>query len=244
VPAEPLTALLLGATGLVGRSLLREVLALPEYASVRVLARRALQPRPRLEVRVVDFDRPESWDDALAAQHVFCTLGTTMKKAGSEAAFRKIDLELPLEVARRARKHGATALFVVTALGADPASKLFYYRTKGELERALKELGYPTLCLFRPSFLTGEREESRPGERLGIAAAKTVAPFLRGGLRRFRPIPAEDVAKAMASVAHTVIASRDPLGFAIYESDALSELSAAIATSAPRADFHTTRPAD
>jgi len=231
VPAEPVTAVMVGATGLVGKALLHELLASTDYAKIRALVRRPIEPHPKLEARVVDFENPGSWEDALDVHHVFCTLGTTLKKAGSNAAFRKVDLELPLELARRARQRGATALFVVSALGADPASKVFYYRIKGELERELKELGYPTLAIFRPSILTGQRSEARPGERFGIAAAKTVAPLLVGSLRKLRPIPAQNVARAMATVARTAIASRDPLGFAIYESDAVAELSAP----APRA---------
>jgi uncharacterized protein YbjT (DUF2867 family) len=232
VPAEPLTALVLGATGLVGRALVEELLTVPEYATIRALVRRPLEPRPKLDARVVDFEEPSSFHEALDVKHAFCALGTTLKKAGSEPAFRKIDLELPLEVARRARQRGATALFVVSTLGADPESKLFYYRVKGELERELKALGYPTLAIFRPSFLTGEREEARAGERFGIAAVKAVAPLLRGGLQKYRPIAAADVARAMVSIARTAIASRDPLGFAIYESDAVAELSASVSSAA------------
>jgi uncharacterized protein YbjT (DUF2867 family) len=231
-PAEPLTALLVGATGLVGRALLHELLVASEYAKVRALVRRPLEPHPKLEAHVVDFEKPSSWADVLEARHVFCALGTTLKKAGSEAAFRKIDLDLPLELLRRARERGATAAFVVSALGAEAASKVLYYRTKGELERGLKELGYPTLGVFRPSLLTGQRSESRTAERIGIAAAKAVSPLLVGGLRKLRPIAAKDVARAMVRVARTAIGSRDPLGFAIYESDALVELSAPT----PRAD--------
>lgn len=219
-----MTAVLVGATGLVGSALLRELLSGGHYAAVRALVRRALEPAPKLEARVVDFDAPASFSDALDVQHVFCALGTTIKKAGSEAAFRHVDFELPLAIARTARQRGATALFVVTAIGADPHSKIFYNRVKGELEQALKELGYPTAAIFRPSLLTGERQESRPGERLGIAAASALAPLLHGGLRRYRPIAAEQVARAMASVATTALESRDPLGFAIYESDAIAEL--------------------
>ncbi len=230
-PTEPLTALVLGATGLVGRALLHELLAASEYGKVRALVRRPLEPHPKLEAHVVDFEKPGSWDDALEAQHVFCALGTTLKRAGSEAAFRKVDLDLPLELLRRARERGATAAFVVSALGAETASKVLYYRTKGELEQRLKELGYPTMGVFRPSLLTGQRSDSRPAERIGIAAARAVSPLLVGGLRKLRPIAAKDVARAMVSVARTAFGSRDPLGFAIYESDALVELSA----SAPRA---------
>jgi uncharacterized protein YbjT (DUF2867 family) len=229
-PAEPLTALLVGGTGLVGRALLNELLASKDYGTVRVLARKRVEPASsvkdpsKLDARVVDFDEPKSWADAAEAHHVFCTLGTTIKKAGSEKAFRHVDLELPLSIARRAREAGARALFVVTALGADPDSRVFYYRVKGELERELRELGYPTLGVFRPSLLTGHRPEARSAERLGIAAASAVAPLMRGSLRRYRPIAARDVARAMVTVAVACAESRDPMGISVYESDAIAEL--------------------
>jgi hypothetical protein len=172
---EPITALVLGGSGLVGRALLHELLAAAEYAGVRALVRRPLEPHPKLETQVIDFDEPSSWGDLLQAQHVFCALGTTLKKAGSEAAFRKIDLDLPLELLRRARERGATALFVVSALGAEPASKVFYYRVKGELERGLKELPdarhLPAVAPHRPAQRIAARRAARRRRCQGRGAA-------------------------------------------------------------------------
>jgi uncharacterized protein YbjT (DUF2867 family) len=222
--ASPLEALVVGATGLVGSALVEQLLEAPEYVRVRALTRRPLAAPDRLGVELVDFERPEAWHGAVAGQHVFCCLGTTRKKAGSQAAFRKVDLELPLELARVARARGALGFFVVTALGADPSSSIFYNRVKGELEARLKELDYPTLAIFRPSLLVGEREESRFGERLAEWASRPLRPLLGGSLRKYRPIAARDVARAMLSVARTAATLHAPLGLAIYESDAIAEL--------------------
>jgi uncharacterized protein YbjT (DUF2867 family) len=220
----PLQALIAGATGLVGRALLEQLLEAPEYARVTALSRREIAAPEKLTVELVDFDRPERWRKAVSGQHVFCCLGTTIKKAGSQAAFRKVDYELPLELARAARANGAFGFFVVTALGADEGSSIFYNRVKGELEARLKELDYPTLAIFRPSLLLGEREEARFGERVAAWASRPLSPLLGGSLRKYRPIAGRDVAAAMLSVARTAATLHAPLGFAIYESDAIAEL--------------------
>jgi uncharacterized protein YbjT (DUF2867 family) len=222
--ATPLQALIAGATGLVGSALVEQLLEAPEYEQVTALTRRPLAAPEKLKVELVDFDRPESWQKVVSAQHVFCCLGTTIKKAGSQAAFRKVDYELPLELARVARARGAYGFFVVTALGADEGSSIFYNRVKGELEARLKELDYPTLAIFRPSLLLGERQEARFGERFAQWASRPLSPLLGGALRKYRPIAGRDVAAAMLSVARTAATLHAPLGFAIYESDAIAEL--------------------
>ncbi len=225
VASDPSSALIVGATGLVGGKLLEKLLAASEYAVVRALVRRPCAIRhSKLEIHQVDFERPEDWEPTLEAAHVFCCLGTTLKKAGSQQAFRHVDHDLPLDIARRARRRGATGLFVISALGADPRSAVFYNRVKGELERDLQALEYPTLGVFRPSLLSGERREQRLSERLAVMAASAVTPMLAGSLRRYRVISADDVAQGMLTVGKAALGSRDPLGFAIYESDAIAKL--------------------
>ena len=124
-----------------------------------------------------------------------------MAKAGSEQAFRQVDFDYPLTVGRAALAAGAQKLLVVTAVGADPESRIFYNRVKGELERALEALALPELHVFRPSLLLGDRAERRVGERIAMFAARPVGALLGGSLKKYRPIPAADVARAMVHVA-------------------------------------------
>lgn len=220
-----LDTLVVGATGLIGKALVGELLKAPEYGRVIALTRRPLPAAgEKLAVEIVDFERPETWHNAVRGHHVFCCLGTTIKKAGSQEAFRRVDYELPLELARVARNQGALGFFVVTALGADAGSRVFYNRVKGELEASLKELDFPTLAIFRPSLLLGDREELRIGERLAGFVSRPLSPLLAGSLRKYRPIQGRDVAKAMLGVARTAASLKAPLGLAIYESDTIFDL--------------------
>jgi uncharacterized protein YbjT (DUF2867 family) len=196
---ETRNALVAGASGLVGGLLLEELLESPLYREVCSLGRRDLpKQHPKLTQRTVDFARLEG--EALpAADDAFCCLGTTIKKAGSQEAFRAVDHDAVVAFARAARKAGARRFLVVTALGADPRSRIFYNRVKGEAEEALKGVGFESLIILRPSLLLGERAEHRPGERAAIVATKVLGPLLRpfGG----RPIEARTVARAMMALA-------------------------------------------
>ncbi|HWR34300.1 MAG TPA: NAD(P)H-binding protein [Clostridia bacterium] len=205
------SALIAGATGLVGSTLLHQLLATPAYHRVTALVRRPLSlNHPRLDSRVVDFD---ALSDIPPCDDVFCVLGTTIKTAGSQAAFRRVDLEYPFALALAARAQGAQFL-LVSSVGADANSRNFYLRTKGELENALRGLGFPALHIFRPSLLLGHRAENRPGERVAMAIAPVIAPALVGSLRRYRPIAATAVARAMV-----VAAQKAEPGVHIYHFD-------------------------
>lgn len=196
-------ALLLGATGLVGAHCLRLLLDDPAYARVRVLVRRAPgQRHPRLETHQTDFDRLEDSADLFEVDDVFCCLGTTMARAGSEAAFRRVDHDYPLRAAELAVARGAEQYLMVSAVGADPQSRIFYNRVKGEAEAAVKRLPFRAVWVLRPSLLLGDRQELRVGERLTSALSRPLVPLLVGRLRRYRPIEAEDVARAMVLLAH------------------------------------------
>lgn len=193
------TALVAGASGLVGGFLLDALLEDPLYARVVSLGRRALpKEHPRLTQHTVDFARLEP--EALPpADDAFCTLGTTLKKAGSQEAFRAVDHDAVLAFARAARKAGARRFVLVTALGANPRSRIFYNRVKGEVEEAVKGVGFGSLAILRPSLLLGERAERRPGEHAAIVVTRVLGPLLRplGG----RPIDARTVARAMLTLA-------------------------------------------
>jgi len=197
----PRTALIAGATGLIGSSCLRALLGCLEYQQVIALVRRpVLQKHPRLVECVVDFDRLSEREIA-QADDVFCTLGTTIKKAGSEAAFRKVDLGYPAALAAWGAAHGARQFLVVSSVGADAGSSNFYLRTKGEMENAVQKEGFSAVHIFRPSVLVGARQERRMGEVVGIKAARLFEFAMVRGLRKYRPIEASVVAGAMVLAA-------------------------------------------
>ncbi len=216
-------ALLAGGTGLVGGACLRALLQHPEYEKVYLLTRRNVPglTHPKLSQCVVDFNAPEGLK-LPASTDVFCALGTTIRKAGSQQAFRHVDFEIPLAIARLSLQTGARNFALCSSVGADPASRNFYLRTKGELEQALRALPFQGLRIFRPSILVGDRPESRPGEFLGAAVGRILRFIMLGPLRRYRPVAAEEVGRAMVAAGGT--------GAACCEYDAIRELARALPT--------------
>jgi len=199
--ADPPTVILAGASGLIGRALLDLLLAPGRSDRVAVLMRRPLAPPrsdPRLSVRTGELAALAG--EASGVRDVYIALGTTIKVAGSEAAFRAVDFDLVVAVARAARSAGATRLAVVSALGANARSAIFYNRVKGEAEDALKTLGYESLVIAQPSLLIGDRaalgQPTRSGEQF---AARFFAPVMPWIPARVRPIAAATVAKAMVA---------------------------------------------
>ena len=207
------TILLVGATGLVGQSVLQQALNDSRVAKVVAPTRRPLPPHSRLENPVVDFDALPADAPQWAVDGIICTLGTTIKKAGSQPAFRKVDHDYPLAVATLARRHGAVAFALTSSVGADPRSRNFELRTKGETERALAGCGFPSLTLVRPSFIGGVRAERRPLEALGLAVFGGIAWLVP---RRYRIVPAERIARALLEAA----LANEP-GIRIVESEAI-----------------------
>lgn len=198
------TALIAGATGLVGKDLLELMLEKGYYSKVKILSRRPLEyADPRVEVIVTDqFDNLEPLREKLVAHDVFCTLGTTIKKADSKEEFKKVDLDYPLALASVARgfPHFKQYL-VVTAAGSNSGSPLFYNKVKGELEDGLKQMGLPGLKIFRPSLLLGHRQEFRLGEEVAKVVSGILTFFMVGLKRRLWAIHSYDVAKAIHVVA-------------------------------------------
>jgi uncharacterized protein YbjT (DUF2867 family) len=192
--------MLVGATGLVGGEVLNLALADPKVQQVVAPTRRALPAHAKLLNPVVNFDALPADAEWWAVDAVVCALGTTIKKAGSQAAFYQVDHDHPLRVAELALRHGAKAYALNSALGADPDSRVFYSRTKGELERDLKALGYASLCLVRPGLIGGEREEARPAEQLGVTVSQWLRPLLP---KRYRVVPAERIAFHLLQAALT-----------------------------------------
>ncbi len=190
------TVLVLGATGLVGRSLVNLLLREPSILSVTTLVRRAadLPSDPRLSVHLTDFEHLDDHADAFRVDQVFCALGTTMRQAGTRERFRLVDHDYPLKAAHLSRARGANHYLLVSALGADPSSRIFYNRVKGETEADITRVGFPSLSIGRPSLLVGPRSEVRLGERIGHLLGQLAPPS-------FRPIAAVDVAGALTLAA-------------------------------------------
>lgn len=206
------TALVLGATGLIGDFLTHRLTESSAYERVKVLVRKPLSwQHPRLQEIQFDFDRPNGL--LTRADDVFCCLGTTMKKAGSRDAFRKVDYQYPLDIARLSLANGAQQFAIVTAMGADTGSTFFYNRVKGEVERDLTALRFPTLLIFRPSLLLGNRTENRLGERLAEGAMRLLSPLIPA---KYKGIEAAKVANAMLTTMQQGLTGRH-----VFESDQL-----------------------
>ena len=194
------TALLAGASGLVGGHLLQRLLADPRYKRVITVSRKVRGiEHPKLRSLITDFDPIEAAIAGLGetVEDAFCALGTTIKTAGSRAAFRRVDFGYVVAFARAARAVGARRFMLVSAIGASARSRIFYLRVKGETEEAVAALGYPALHIFRPGLLLGKRAESRPREALGMALMPFLNPLMLGPAKAYRGIPADTVAAAM-----------------------------------------------
>lgn len=198
-------ALVAGGSGMVGGQLLPLLLQAPQYARVHALSRRPLPfDHPRMANRVVRFEASlQAQLKGLQCHDAFCCLGTTMREAGSQSAFRAVDHDLVIEFAQLAVGCGAERLVVVSALGANAASKNFYLRVKGEMERALEGLRIRALDILQPSLLLGSRRDLRLLELSAQMAMRLVNPLLLGGWSRFRAVPAATVAAGMYGAARS-----------------------------------------
>ncbi len=189
------SVLLLGATGLVGSEVLRQALADARIARIVAPTRRPLERADAgLENPVIDFEALPEDAGWWGCDGVICALGTTMRRAGSRAAFFRVDHDHVVRTAERARRHGARSMALVTAAGANANSSFFYLRVKGEAERAVEALGFPSLTIVRPNFIGGDRAERRSVERAFLAVLAAVNPILP---RRWRLNPAPVIARAL-----------------------------------------------
>lgn len=217
--SNPLRICLVGATGLVGRTLIERAVSRTDVRLVGVARREMKLPfGARMEMLLAD---PENWADAIAASNarvLVCALGTTMKKAGKdEAAFRAVDLDLVVACGKAAKAAGIEHMIVISSVGADVLAKSFYLRTKGQMEEALAKLRLRRLDVVRPGLLRGQRiGDPRPLERLGIALAPLIDLFLDGPRRSFRSIRAEVLADAIFALAREKAA-----GHFVHEHDSL-----------------------
>lgn len=191
-------ALIFGSTGFVGSHLLNQLLSSPDYEQVTAVVRKESGVRhPKLKTVIGDYDSLPALKADLAGNEIFIALGTTKKKSPEKAEYYRVDHDYPVLAARIAKAQGARAAFLVSAVGANPASKVFYVRTKGETERDIIALDFEHTHLFRPSMIMGYREESRPFEKILIGAWSLINPLLLGNADRYRGMSGEDIAKAM-----------------------------------------------
>lgn len=199
------TALVIGATGLIGGECVRQALASDTYREVIVFGRRKLSlAHSRLTQIVGPLADAEALLKECKADDVFCCLGTTIKKAKTQANFKAVDYQYPVEIAEIMLSNGAEHYCVVSATGANAKSYFFYNRVKGELEKKLESLGYPYLTIMRPSLLTGDREEYRLGESVSAAVGALIKPLMKGALLEVSPVDAKKVAHVMVSEAEKI----------------------------------------
>ncbi|MBJ6137092.1 NAD(P)H-binding protein [Marinobacter litoralis] len=192
--------MVLGSTGLTGGLLVKRLLGNPGITTVVAPVRRPLEwSHPNLDAPVIDFDDMNAHAGMFHVDVLVCCLGTTIKKAGSQDAFRKVDYSYALNAARLAKEAGAKACILMSAIGASPNSSVFYSRVKGELEEAVRALEFPYLSIYQPSLLLGQRQEHRTAEGLGMAVMPVANRALVGPLRKYRAIGAETIAVAMAN---------------------------------------------
>lgn len=217
------TAVIVGATGAIGRKLTPLLSSSGDFAKVIVLYRRPtpFADLPNVEEHVIDFENLAGLPFNGQVDTVFCCIGTTQKKAGSTEAFQRVDRDIPVALAQRAAAKGAQVFITISSLGADATSKSVYMRTKGEMEQGVAQANVAATYILRPSLLKGERDEFRLAERIGNRALSVVDRLMTGRLKKYRAVRTETAAKAMLACAREA----QP-GVHIVESDAIQDLGA------------------
>lgn len=210
------TAIIFGSSGLVGNYLLKELLNDKRYSQITIFVRKPVNIKHmKVKELVVDLYDAQKISELLDGDEVYCCLGTTIKIAGTQEAFRKVDFDLPIMIGTLVKQKGISKLLVVSSLGANPDSNNFYLRTKGEMEQALLNLNIPELKIFRPSMLLGDRKEVRTAEATGKFLMKYLSFAFIGSLRKYKAIHASTVASCMIKAANSDSSK------SIYESDEL-----------------------
>jgi uncharacterized protein YbjT (DUF2867 family) len=210
------TAVIIGSTGLIGSELLNLLLESSQYAKVITFVKRDTGIKhPKLTQHIIDFDKPETYKELVVGDDFFCTIGTTINKAGSKKAFRKVDFEYPRQFAAFALQNKVQKYLIISSLSADANSGNFYLKTKGEIQDFLKDC----VAVLQPSLLLGNRTEFRFGEKVGAFFMKTLSFLFLGNLKKYKPIEGKTVAKALLKIAQI-----NNTGFKIYESDVIQEI--------------------
>jgi len=214
------TAILLGASGLVGNEVLQQLLSDPEFSSVKSFTRKQLSiEHPKLQQHIINFNVIENYEGLITGDVLFYCLGTTIKIAGSKEAFKEVDYVYPLKFAKIAKSNGIRKFILISSLGADKNSSNFYLKTKGDIENALQQLELKSLIIFQPSMLLGHRKEFRLAESIGKAIMKALGFLFIGGLKKYKGIEATVVANAMIKLSKSELP-----GITIFDSDKLQEI--------------------
>jgi uncharacterized protein YbjT (DUF2867 family) len=214
------TALIIGSTGLIGTELLNLLLDSNDYLKVITFVKRDSRIKhPKLTQHIIHFDKPETYKDLVVGDDFFCTIGTTIKKAGSQDAFRQVDFEYPRQFAAFALDNKVKQFLIVSSLNANATSGNFYLKTKGEIQDYLRNCSFESVAVLQPSLLLGNRTEFRLGEKVGEFFLNAFSFVFQGNLKKYKPIEGKIVSKALLR-----IAQKNSKGFKIYESDAIQEI--------------------
>ena len=214
------TALLFGSSGLVGGHLLRQLIENSEYSKIKIFVR--LEPEindPKLEIIKTNFNNLENHRENIKGDDCFFCIGTTKQNSPNKDEYRRIELDMPKQIAQIAKSNSVNSFVFVSSGFADPKSSGDYLKFKGQVEEELKKLNFSKLGIMRPSFLMGDRKEKRIGEKIGIFLFKILSPLFLGPLKKMKPIHSEKVAKAMINV------SNGDFNKTIFESNEIVEVS-------------------
>ena len=213
------TALLFGASGLVGNHLLNQLIKDTNYSKIKLFVRSVTKIiDPKVEIIKTDFNNLQNHKEDVKGDDCFFCIGTTKQNSSDKDEYRRVELDIPKEIAKIAKLNLVNSFIFVSAIYANPNSSGDYVRFKGLVEEELKRLNFPKLALMRPSFLMGDRKEKRVGEKIGIFVFKLLSPLLLGPIKKMRPIHSETVAKAM------IKAANENLEKNIFESNEIAEL--------------------
>ena len=213
------TALLFGASGLVGSHVLNKLISNNDYSKIKLFVRSSIDiSDPKFEIILTDFNNLENHKEDIKGDDCFFCIGTTKQNSPDKNEYQRIELEVPKQIAQIAKSNSVNSFVFVSSGYADPKSSGDYLKFKGEVEEELKRLNFPKLGIMRPSFLLGDRKEKRVGEKIGIFVFKLLSPLLLGSIKKMRPIHSETVAKAM------IKAANENLEKNIFESNEIAEL--------------------
>ena len=213
------TALLFGASGLVGNHVLNQLISNNNYSKIKLFVRSSINMSdPKIEIIQTDFNNLENHKEDIIGDDCFFCIGTTKKNSPDKNEYRRVELDVPKEIAQIAKSNSVNSFVFVSSGYADPKSSGDYLKFKGEVEEELKKLNFPKLGIMRPSFLLGDRKEKRVGEKIGIFVFKLLSPLFLGPLKKMKPIHSATVAKAMIAI------TQNDSSKTIFESNEISEI--------------------
>jgi uncharacterized protein YbjT (DUF2867 family) len=214
------TALLFGASGLVGSHVLSQLISNNKYSKIKLFVRSSIDTSdPKIEIIQTDFNNLENHKEDIKGDDCFFCIGTTKKNSPDKNEYKRVELEVPKQVAQIAKSNSVNSFVFISSGYADPKSSGDYLKFKGEVEEELKRLNFQKLGIMRPSFLLGDRKEKRIGEKIGIFVFKLLSPLFLGPLKKMKPIQSATVAKAMIAITQNKVSKT------IFESDEIADLS-------------------